>query len=284
MSSSSPFVVPSNALFASVQISWGPLTSLNDLGLKVYAPCGSLNSQSNSINLPGLTGRRERVSINAPAAGGWQAKTANTFGLGLSSQEYVGIVEITRAQYPTMSDLAGLNETQRSDIYQSLRTYTMWPLGRKFHSEFSVTRADLATALALGGRVPQYVPYQSSFTDVRDSSTMAFVESVQAAPAGPLFIDTNAGGRFRPYDSVDRLTAAVALVRAAGLRAQAESQSNTPPAVLDALSIPGDLRGYVSVAIAKGLLTSGNSFYPQKALTRGELAHAMATLQRLATQ
>src|SRR6185295_14474642 len=107
---------------------------------------------------------------------------------------------------------------------------------------------------------------------------MPFVESVQAAPGGPLFLNTS-GGRFRPYDSVDRLTAAVALVRAAGLRAQAESQSNTPLTVLDTLSIPSSLRGYVSVAIAKGLLSSGNSFLPQKPLTRGELAHAMATLQ-----
>jgi serine protease AprX len=282
--SSSPFVVPSNTLFASVQISWGPLASLNDLGLKVYAPSSSLNSQSNSINLPGLTGKRERVSINAPAAGSWQAKTVNTLGLGLGSQEYFGIVEITRAQYTTMSDLAGLDETQRNDIYQSLRTYTMWPLGNKFRTDLPVTRADLATALALGGRVPQYVPFQPTFTDVRDSATLAFVESAQAAPAGPLFINTNAGGRFRPFDSVDRLTAAVALVRAAGLRAQAESQSTTPLTVLDALSIPSNLRGYVSVAIAKGLLSTGNSFYPQKPLTRGELAQALATLQRLATQ
>jgi serine protease AprX len=136
----------------------------------------------------------------------------------------------------------------------------------------------------LGGRVPQYVPGRASFADASDSLTMPFVESVQAAPGGPLFINTTAGGRFRPYDSVDRLTAAVALVRAAGLRAQAESQSNAPITVLDALSIPSSLRGYVSLAIAKGLLTSGNSFNPQRPLTRGDLAHAITALQRLATQ
>jgi hypothetical protein len=54
--------------------------------------------------------------------------------------------------------------------------------------------------------------------------------------------------------------------------------------VLDALSIPSNLRGYVSLAISKGILQSGSTFYPQKTLTRGELAHAMAVLQRLATQ
>jgi len=282
--STSALAIPSNALMASVQISWGPLSSLNDLGLKVYAPTGQLNSQSNSINLPGLTGKRERVAISAPVAGSWQANVANTLGVGMGPQEYVGVLEVSRAKYATMSDVSGLDQTSRNDIYQSLRTYTMWPIGSKFRSDFAITRADLATSLVLGGRVPQYLPGQPSFSDARDSTTMPFVESVQAAPGGPLFINTIAGGRFRPYDSVDRLTAAVALVRAAGLRAQAEGQSTAPLAVLDALSIPSNLRGYVSLAISKGILASGNSFYPQRPLTRGELAHAMAALQRLATQ
>ena len=282
--SAAPLVIPGNSLLASVQISWGPISSLNDLGLKVYAPNGQLNSQSNNINLPGLTGKRERVAINAPVAGSWQANIVNTLGVGMGSQEYVGVLEVSRAQYATMSDVSGMDQTLRNDIYQSLRTYTMWPIGNKFRSDFDLTRADLATALVLGGRVPQYLPGQASYSDAHDSNTMPFVESAQAAPAGPLFINTVAGGKFRPYESVDRLTAAVALVRAAGLRAQAEGSSNAPLAVLDALSIPSSLRGYVSVALAKGILTSGNSFYPQRSLTRGELAHAMAALQKLAAQ
>ena len=183
-----------------------------------------------------------------------------------------------------MSDVASLSSSLQGEIYQNLRSRVMWPLGNWFRPSFSVTRADLAMALVLGGRVPQYLPGQPTYSDVRDASTMIFVESAQAAPDGPLFINTTAGGRFHPYDSADRLTAAVALVRAAGLRAQAESQSNAPLAVLDALNIPTALRGYVSVALSKGILSSGSYFYPQKALTRGELAHAMAVLQNLATQ
>ena len=282
--SAAPLAIPANSLFASVQIAWGPFFSPNDLGLKVYDPSGSLNSQSNSINLPGLTGKRERVAIDAPAGGSWQANVINTLGVGMGSQEYVGVLEISRAKYAAMSDLTGLDQSLRTDIYQSLRTYTMFPLGSKFRSDFSVARVDLAKALVLGGRVPQYMPRQPSYSDDRDATMMPFVESAQAAPGGPLFINTNVNGRFRPYDSVDRLTAAVALVRAAGLRAQAESQSNAPLAVLDVLSIPTNLRGYVSLAVSKGLLSTGNSFYPQRPLSRGELAHAMATLQKLATQ
>ncbi len=283
--SDTTLAIPDNALLASVQISWGPLLSTNDLGLNVYDPAGTLNSQSNNLNLPGLTGKRERVAIGTPAAGSWRANVMNTLGAGVGAQRYAGVLEITRARYAAMSDVTSLSPSLRSDIYQNLRTYTMWPIGNKFRGDFSVTRADLAMALVLGGRVPQYLPGQASYSDARDVSTMIFVESAQAAPGGPLFINTTVGSRFRPYGPVDRLTAAVALVRAAGLRAQAESQSNAPLAVLDALNIPSELRGYVSLAASKGLLSIGSSFYPERPLTRAELAHAMAALQRLiATQ
>jgi serine protease AprX len=282
--SDTTLAIPNNALLASVQISWGPFWNINDLGLYVYDPAGALNSQSNNLNLPGLTGKRERVAISTPVSGSWRVSVLNTVGMGTSAQQYVGVLETNRAQYHQMSDLAGLSPALVGEIYQNLRSYVMWPQGNWFRPSFAVTRADLATALVLGGRVPQYLPGQPTYSDARDASTMIFVESAQAAPAGPLFVNTVAGGKFHPYDGVDRLTAAVALVRAAGLRATAESQSNAPLAVLDALNIPTALRGYVSVAISKGILSSGSYFYPQKPLTRGELAHAMAVLQNLATQ
>jgi serine protease AprX len=282
--SDTTLAVPANALLASLQISWGPLLSTNDLGLYVYDPGGTLNSQSNSINLPGLTGKREGVALNTPNGGSWRASVRNTLGVGTGTQTYFGVLQVSRAQYPQMADLANLGPSQRNDIYQNLRTYTMWPTGNWFRPSASITRADLAMSLVLGGRTPQYLPGQSSYSDVRDASTMLFVESAQAAPGGPLFINTTSGGRFRPNDGVDRLTAAVALVRAAGLRAQAEGQGNPPLTVLDALSVPAELRGYVSVALSKGLLSSGSSFYPQRPMTRVELAHSMAVLQNLWVQ
>ena len=283
LASDATLVIPQNVLLASVQISWGPLSSTSDLGLNVYDPAGSLNSQSNGINLPGLTGKRERIAIRVPNAGSWRASVISTLGVGPGTQSFVGVLEISRAQYAPMSDVANLGPTLREDIYQNLRTHTMWPIGNKFRADFSVTRAELAMTLVLGGRVPQYLPGRPSFSDTRDAETTLFVESAQWAPGGSLFMNTATGGRFRPNDSVDRLTAAVALVRAAGLRAQAES-NNAPLTVIDALNIPSQLRGYVSLAISNDLLAAGSSFLPQRPLTRGELAHAMATLQKLATR
>jgi len=280
-SADSTLAIPVGALLASVQISWGPLFSTSDLGLYVYDPGNSLNSQSNSINLPGLTGKREGIAVSMPAGGSWRANVRNTVAVGTGSQSYIGVLQISRAQYQQMADLGSLSPSLRNDIYQNLRTYTMWPTGNWFRPATTITRADLATALVLGGRTPQYLPGRPTYSDVRDGTTMIFVESAQAAPGGPLFINTAAGGRFRPYESVDRLTAAVALVRAAGLRAQAEGQGNAPLTVLDAVNIPAELRGYVSVALSRGLLSSGSSFYPQRPMTRGELAHSMAVLQNL---
>jgi len=136
----------------------------------------------------------------------------------------------------------------------------------------------------LGARIPQYLPAVASYSDVRDNLTMSFVESTQANPAGPLFIDAPAGGRFRPNDNVTRLVAAVALVRAAGLRSEAEAGTLAPLSFLDASSVPAEFRGYVSVAVSRGLLSSGGLFQPQNSLSRAELAHAIALIQTRATQ
>lgn len=159
------------------------------------------------------------------------------------------------------------------------------PLGSRFRPAFTVSRYDLAAALLPGARVPQYLAGQARFTDVRDALTRLMVESAQAAPGGPLFYDAAPGNRFRPDDRVDRLTAVIALVRAAGLRAEAEAKAGTALPFSDANLIPSQYRGYVAVALARGLLVAdGLTFRPASALTRAELAHALVALMRLATE
>jgi hypothetical protein len=55
-----------------------------------------------------------------------------------------------------------------------------------------------------------------------------------------------------------------------------------PLDTLDAGLVPAALRGYVSVALARGLLTANNSYFrPQTSLTRLELAHTMIAMQKL---
>ena len=278
--------MPADALLASMQIGWSTL-SANDLGLAMYDASGAKQADENELNLPGLTGNRERAVLVAPPSGAWSVRVKNTLGgLAATPQQFTGVLEVARAEYAPLKDLDGLTAAQRAVVYQNIRSFMMSPTGNKFRPAQAVTRGELAETLVLGARVPQYVPAVSGYRDVRNPALTLFIESVQQAPQGALFTDVERGGNFAPNDAVGRLTAAVALVRAAGLQAEAESAQSMPlTTLLDAGLIPNALRGYVRVAISRGLLSTNNAYFrPQQPLTRLELAQAMAALQKLQAQ
>jgi serine protease AprX len=284
ISSDTNLQIPSDALFSSLQMAWGPLWSTNDLGLYVYNPAGNLQAQSNVVNVSGLTGKRERVALTMPTTGTWRISVRNTLGVAGSSQPYSGTLEIGRASYGRMADIAGLPSTLREDIYQNIRSFSMWPIGARFRPEWSVTRGELATSLVLGARVPQYLSGAPMFQDVINHNARLFVESAQTLPSGALFTDVSTGGTFRPNESVTRIVAAVALVRAAGLRPEAENRAGIVLPFLDSASIPPDLRGYVSVAIGEGFMQGDTLFRPQGNFNRADLARAIAAIQRRAVR
>ncbi|MFL6209932.1 MAG: S8 family serine peptidase [Pyrinomonadaceae bacterium] len=273
--------VPQNALFAAMQVAWSSL-SVNDLGLAMYDATGIKQADVNLINLPGLTGKRERAVVSLPTAGAWRVRVANTLGVAGTAQPFVGILETGHAEYAPLRDLDGVNADARADIYQALRTFVMQPVGANFRPSFAMSRGNLAAALVAAGSVPQYLPAQSAYRDVHDPMTTLYVESAQHAPVGALFLDTNTRN-FSPDAAVDRVTAAVVLVRAAGLQTEVDA-NNSPLTVLDAGLITNQLRGYVAVALKRGLLTTSSlNFRPQAGLTRAELAHALVVMQKLAT-
>jgi serine protease AprX len=278
--------IPANTVAASLQIAWGPLLTRNDLALSAYDPGGALRGSSNAINLPGLTGRRERVTLLSPGAGSWRVRVANTLSLAGSPQAFTGTLEVARVEYAPVGDLADLSASSRDEIYQTMRSFVLSPFGRNFRPGSGVTRADLAAAMLVSARIPQYVPRTPTYTDVGGYEALLPVESAQAAPGGPLFLDAQAGGLFRPRQFADRVTAAIALVRAAGLGADAESrQGASLPGVSDAGTIPAQYRGYVAVALEQGFLTlTSGTFRPAAALTRAELAHAAVTVMNMATR
>ena len=299
IASDSLLSIPPDTLLASIEVAWGDTQSPVNLSLAVINPQGVALSARNTSSSTGLTGRRQRAMLQSPNGGNWKARIqslapASVNGLpgvpqllGLTSsqaasQNYTGILQTTKASYAGLSDVGSLDPASLSDIYQTFRSLVMSPVGSRFRPSFAVTRANLAAALVQGARVPQYLPAQSSYTDIRDKATMLFVESAQASPNGPMFPMIAAGGAFHPDATVDRLTAAVALVRAAGLRQLAESGSHTLSYV-DAASIPESLRGYVAVAVQNGLIrANGATFSPQGSFTRVDLARAMAKIATLA--
>lgn len=272
--------VPQNSLYASVQIAWGPLTSLNNLKMTLDAPNGTRRASVNGLNLAGLTGKRIGAAIRNPEAGSWQLGIGNTLGTAGTPQTFSGLLDVGKVSYAPLADIGSLSAAQRDAIFFALRNYTIVPYGKFFRPDTAVTRAGLAAALLAGGRLSQYLPARSNYTDVRNQSLMLAVESAQAAGDGPLFTDAAKGGRFYPDAPVTRLAATIALVRAAGWRAEAEKRAGAPLSFPDAASIPLPLRGYVSVAVERGLITASGAtnFQPQASFTRLELTQALARL------
>lgn len=268
--------IPPNTVQASVSVAWD--LSSNDFGMALYGANNSLAGESNHLNLPGLTGRREKIVLRNPASQTFRSEVRHTGYVG-TSQNVFGAVEVTRVQYPVLSDVAGLSPAMLAEAEQSLLANLMLPEGRRFNPGFSVTRSELAEAMVRSGLVSQFVARTAMFTDVRDLYTRNAVESVQSNQTGRLFYDASPGGRFYPYNSVSRIVAAVAFVRAADLETEAATAS-LPLTVTDAAQIPASLRGHVAVALQKGYLAvdASGRFNPNRPLTRIELAHSLTTL------
>jgi serine protease AprX len=271
--------IPANAVQSNVSIAWGG-QSVNDLGMKVYDSNGVLRGESNNLNTTELTGRREKVNLINPPNQTYQAIFRHTNSNFASAQSIFGLVETSRVEYAPFGDVGSLAPDAQGAIYDSLRAFLMLPQGKNFRSATVVSRADLATAIVRGGRVPQYVAKAPMYSDISDSTTRSVVESVQSNPSGKLIFDAASGNAFRADDAATKLVAAVAFVKAANLENLAAT-TPFPWAIADAGSIPSEWRGYVAVALQKGFIKlDGNNFNPTRPINRLELAQAMNKIVR----
>jgi serine protease AprX len=264
--------LPANTVQATVNISWG--TSTNDFGLKVFGSGNSLLGESNQLNLPVITGRREKVSFRNPGGQNLQAAIRHTANTG-TQQRVFGAIEVTQVDYPALNDLGGLPQSVSSEAETALIANLLLPAGSKFRPYWSVSRSEFAEAMVRAGLVPQYIASSPMFLDVRDRYTRNAVEGIQSNPGGSLFTDAAAGQRFYPYSPTSRLAAAIALVKAAKLE-HLVSSTALPAGVADAASIPQAWRGHVAVALSQGFISlDANRFEPQRSITRLELAVAL---------
>jgi serine protease AprX len=268
--SSANITIPQNTIQAGVNIYWDLNT--NDFGLRVYDQSNSLLGESNYLNLPGFTGRREKVVLRNPGSQTLRAAISHSGYVG-TSQMVFGAVEVTQVEYPVMIDESTLSPDQTVQVEKSLLANLMLPEGRKFRPNDAVSRLELAESLVRAGLVPQYMAAAPMFVDVRDDDSRNVVESTMA-----LFYDATPGRNFFPYNGATKLAAAIAFVKAAGLRSQAAS-AFLPLTVSDAASIPAAWRGYVAVALQRGFISlDGNAFNGSRNLTRLELATSLNTL------
>jgi serine protease AprX len=304
------FTVPPDTRFTLVQLDWdGALGEdevvvdntnvvLNDLALTVSRN-GQTAASSNAINLAALFGAREAVKLEFPAAGAYDARVSAGLLRTVGDQPYR--ITVTHFTYDPdeISDVAGLDAAARQKAYRLVYDRILAADGGYLRPGDPLTRMELGRALMLGARVPQFLPKLATFTDLAAGSPEALIaESLRRE--GVMGLD---GTSFGPTAPVSRLDQAVALVRALRLDARARALAGTTVtsggvALTDNSQIPSGLRGYVQIALDKGLMQAfpaevrqvapgqflalpGPRFEPSRVVARVEFLDPMTRLLSL---
>lgn len=303
------FTVPPNTRFTFVQLDWSGAVGedeviidntnvvMNDLALTVLRGAQSVAS-SNAINLAALFGAREAVKLEFPVAGGHTARvSAGLAGLGaLAAQAYR--ITVTHYTYDPgqVYDISAMTASDRVNALRLVYDRIMSADGGAFRPDDNLTQMEMGRALMFGARVPQSIPNQASFNDLAQGSPDALVaESLKREGVMGVGVTT-----FAPNSTVSRLNEAVALVRALRLDAQARALANSNvtsggQVVIDNAQIPAALRGYVQIALDRGLMQAfpaevrevapgqfqaipGPRFEPARTVKRAEFISPMAKL------
>ncbi len=302
--------VPANARFTFIELNWGAAAGedevvvdntriiLNDLRLTVLNSAGQTVASSSALNLGGLFGAREGVKLEFPEPGEYTVRvSAGVSGLGVvAEQPYYLLTRHYLYRPADVADVTALDGATRLGALRLVYDRVMSADGGLFRPDDVLTRGELARALMLGARVPQYIPNKPSFTDIAAGTPEAlFAESLKKE--GVMGVS---GTTFGGSTQVNRLEQAVAMVRALRLDKEAKALANTTvttggKALTDNADIPSALRGYVQLALDKGLLQAypaevrqigpgqfvavpGPRFEPARAVKRAEFVPAMLKL------
>jgi serine protease AprX len=261
----------------------------NSMGLALYPP-GCLPSSddpqgvpscayNSGLTLPVLDSTRRRVVVKNPAPGQWTAEVRGLRGLasvpeasspvGLAVPERVdGTVNRTTFTLQSIADISGHaaeKQIQNAVINRQMDIFT----DGLFHPDASVTREDFARLLVLNTPLRQSLGSAPKFTDI-SGDLAAIAEAATAKGSnlrdwnfGPAGLMSATGSIFNPAGNISRLDLAVALVRALGLDAEAKAKSGSTVTVsysgqtlnvVDNADIPPAMRGYVQIALDKGIL------------------------------
>ncbi|HYN86517.1 MAG TPA: S8 family serine peptidase [Pyrinomonadaceae bacterium] len=266
------FTVAPNARFAFVQLDWGSAAGesavvidntnqvLPDLSLTILRD-GQPVASSNDINLSGFFGAREAVRIEFPEPGVYTARVSEGLFLGATTpSDTTYKLKFTTYSYDpnTFGDLGQLDEATRTEALRLVYDRILSADGGYFRPSDALTRMELGRALMFAARVPQFVPAARTFADLASGSPDSLVaESLRRENV----IGLSAGGTYGPAVAVNRLELAVALVRALRLDNEARALAGTivrseGKTLTDNGQIPAHLRGYVQLALDRGLLAA----------------------------
>jgi serine protease AprX len=250
----------------------------NTIGVLLTSPSG--RTYSSGIALPILDSPNREVLVKNPEPGQWLLEVRGVRGLAAlpnvslptSGVAAPGPVDFTVIRkiftLEPIADIQGHPAQERIETVLKNRQMDTFPDGG-FHPEATVTREDFARTLYMNTALRQYPSALPKYADV-SAELRPIVEAVTAngstlrdhsfAPAGMV---AAYGSTFNPAANVTRLETAVALVRALGLDAEAKQKAGTVVtasyngqaiALADNAEIPSAMRGYVQIALDKGLL------------------------------
>ncbi|MCY7348823.1 MAG: S8 family serine peptidase [Pyrinomonadaceae bacterium] len=280
----------------------------NLVGIRLTSP--SNVRYSTAIEFPVIGSSARQIVVQNPEAGTWTLEVRGANGLtaaqAVSSPTQIALPgpvdgTVTQIKYilPTISDIIGHSQQVGIEAAIKSRLIDTFTDGT-FRPDTLVTRADLARTLVSNTALRQSLKAAARFTDV-SGDLARIAEAVTAngstnrdfnfIPKGLMSAD---GATFNPTGTVNRLDLAVAFIRAIGLDEAARARANQPvvfngAALSDNAQIPGELRGYVQLAIDKGLFEAfpaevrnlgngqfqvlpGPRFEPNTTVTRATLA------------
>lgn len=245
----------------------------NFVGIRIWDPNG-VTYGGGSIPTPVIGTDVRQVIVQNPIPGTWRLEVRGATGLtavpGVTSPVQIaapGPVDgnVTQIKFilPNIPDINGHAQQAAIEAAIKNRVIDTYADGT-FRPDSTVSREDLARSLVLNTSLRQSLAATPKFGDV-SGDLRNIAEAVTASgstlrdfdfvPAGMI---SSSGSSFNPSGTVNRLDLAVALVKALGhdaaARALAGSTVTTGGVPLsDNAQIPAALRGYVQLAIDKGL-------------------------------
>ena len=305
-------------VFATVDTIAGQGTG-NLVGMRITSPSGA--SYSTAIEFPVIGTDKRQIVVQNPEPGTWTLEISGARGLTAASQvsspiqvaapgPVDGNITQTRFILPVIPDIQGHPQQATIEAALKSRLIDTFPDGT-FRPDATVTREDLARSLALNTSLRQTLGSTPKFGDV--SSDLRLLAEYATARGStnrdfdftPTGMIVASGASFNPSGLVNRLDLVVALVKALGHDAAARALANTTvtsngTALSDNAQIPGSLRGYVQIAIDKGLFEvfpaevreiapgqfitiPGPRFEPATTVSRAALAGKLNTYRTLFT-
>ena len=290
----------------------------NPVGIILHSPDGTI--YSSGIKLPILDSTVRQVVVQNPLPGTWFVEVRGVRGLAAvpgaslptSGAALPGPVNGTIKQIkfilPQIPDI--VDHPKRAAIEKALkdRVIDIFADGT-FRPDAQVSREDLARSLAINTALRQSLGATPKYSDVSgDLSRIAEAVTARGSTLRDFdFVPTGmisaAGSTFNPLGSVSRLDLAVALIKALGHDERARALAGTTvtfqgTALSDNSQIPATLRGYVQLALDKGLFEAfpaevrqiapgqfivipGPRFEPATTISRATLAEKLSLYRQL---